>query len=369
LSCAKFVPKFIRDKGATVASIRYLKEQRRWQVRWHITGRDGKVNIGSKLLPKCFTRQDAERERRRYNELAQNVKHGLHSVPESIEHAVQKWFAHNQRHTERTKLLYRRVLVKFTDHLGPGVRFVDRINTRHVHDYLAKMLNQGLTNRTCNSHLTVIKSFCSWVADNYNVANAAKSVKMMTEAPPKVRFLSPAEYEKILKVAAECDWWSRRIKFLTNTGLRASEMCRLRRSDINFDSIGRPVSITVAGKGRKRRVVPVNGTVCKILSEIRDQDPNSHHIFISKSNKKSMDGVPVGRKGLLQMCNKVAELAGVPPFGPHALRHWFATQLLLKGVPIGYVSRLLGHSSIRLTESTYIHWLPGDLAGATDCLD
>jgi len=51
------------------------------------------------------------------------------------------------------------------------------------------------------------------------------------------------------------------------------------------------------------------------------------------------------------------------------MRHWFATQLLIKGVPIAKVSKMLGHASIRTTERSYAHILRSDLANATDVLD
>jgi integrase len=56
-------------------------------------------------------------------------------------------------------------------------------------------------------------------------------------------------------------------------------------------------------------------------------------------------------------------------FGAHAVRHYFATQLIRKGVNIYKVSKILGHSSVQITESTYVHLMPVDLLGITDVLD
>lgn len=56
-------------------------------------------------------------------------------------------------------------------------------------------------------------------------------------------------------------------------------------------------------------------------------------------------------------------------FGSHAIRHFFATQLIRKGVSIYKVSKILGHSSVKITESCYIHLVPVDLLGITDVLD
>jgi integrase/recombinase XerD len=56
-------------------------------------------------------------------------------------------------------------------------------------------------------------------------------------------------------------------------------------------------------------------------------------------------------------------------FGSHAIRHYFATELIRKGVNIYKVSKILGHASIKITESIYVHLLPIDLLGITDVLD
>ena len=56
-------------------------------------------------------------------------------------------------------------------------------------------------------------------------------------------------------------------------------------------------------------------------------------------------------------------------FGSHAIRHFFATELIRKGVSIYKVSRILGHAFVKTTESIYVHLMPIDLLGITDVLD
>ena len=54
---------------------------------------------------------------------------------------------------------------------------------------------------------------------------------------------------------------------------------------------------------------------------------------------------------------------------PHQARHSFATLLLQQGDSLDYVKTQLGHSSIRVTADTYVHWLPGSNRAAVDRLD
>jgi hypothetical protein len=61
--------------------------------------------------------------------------------------------------------------------------------------------------------------------------------------------------------------------------------------------------------------------------------------------------------------------AGLRYRTPHQARHTFATLLLQQGESLDYVKVQLGHSSIRVTADTYVHWLPGSNRGAVDRLD
>jgi len=55
----------------------------------------------------------------------------------------------------------------------------------------------------------------------------------------------------------------------------------------------------------------------------------------------------------------VFKAAGVMRAYPHLFRHTCATNLLQDGVPLQVVSTLLGHSSVKMTEKRYSHWIKG----------
>jgi len=56
--------------------------------------------------------------------------------------------------------------------------------------------------------------------------------------------------------------------------------------------------------------------------------------------------------------SRILTKIGAPGATTHTLRHTFASQLLNAGAPVWTVSRLLGHSSITVTENTYAHLIP-----------
>ena len=66
-------------------------------------------------------------------------------------------------------------------------------------------------------------------------------------------------------------------------------------------------------------------------------------------------GEPLDPNNFYRSVKRVCRKAGLPERGPHVLRHTFATLLLEDGIPIHVVSRILGHTNIRITVDIYGH--------------
>ena len=349
-----------------MASVKFIGKLKQWQIRWHITDPvTKKIESGSKLLPKRCTRLDADRFAEQIEEHTRQVKAGQAKLSDSVLQAIDIWLKNNLRHTERTQGLYKRIINKFQQGLPSGVRRITQLSASDIQNYINGLLSAGLKNRTCNAHLTAIKSFCRFCEQHYQIINVSRAVVMLKEDPPDARFLTESEYEKILATGSPA--FRDRVSFAANTGLRVTELCNLRWADING------ASITFTGKGRVRRIVPLNTACLEILERLKEkQKPktNDEPVFRSQSlhgeDKRKI--IPMTRSGFGMQCRSVAKKAGIECFGPHSLRHRFATELLIRGTPIAMVSRLLGHKSVRTTESVYIHVLPEHLRGLTDCL-
>lgn len=317
----------------------YLKKKNRWWVRWHAKNRKtGYVLAGSKVF---IEKHQAVKFYADIVAQERQVRSGEVSASEAVETVHQNFLQHCKRHTVRTQQHYRMVMKRFIESLPKTAGRIQQIEAAHIQEYLYQLRDDGSINRTLNAHLTAIKSFCKFYSGRYRLNNPAAEVKMMVEEPPNTRFLQPGEFEKIMEAATPLA--KDRLLFLAHTGLRATEFYELKPHSVSSDTS----ILTVEGKGRKRRHVPLNQTAREILPRIEPATPNA----------------------LLLMCYRIASKAKIPQFGPHAFRHLFATQLLLKGVPIALVSKMLGHASIRTTEQTYAHILRGDLANATDVLD
>lgn len=271
-----------------------------------------------------------------------------------ISDAMDEWLVYCRRHSERTQEQYRYTIHLFVASLPEEVKLITQIHSRHIENYISGLLDRGLLNSTANAGLHTLKSFHRWLSRHYNIPNPTAKVEPLKPQPPKQRFLLFDEYQKILAVPKtepltkrNCDI----VRFLYHTGLRASEFVNVKCPDISPDL----KKLTIIGKGRKRRCVPLNAVCREILEKYQ---PNE--------NRPSF--IPNSRRTLNYICHWLAKRAGIPSFGPHAARHLNATELLRRGVPVANVSRLLGHSSIATTERIYIHWLPEYNNGWTDCL-
>ena len=140
------------------------------------------------------------------------------------------------------------------------------------------------------------------------------------------------------------------IELLFATGMRISELCSLKPSDIDLESS----NILIYGKGAKERIIQLgNQEVLDALvlyQETFAKDiEQCGYFFVNRLKHKLSD------QSVRFMINHYAELAGISQhITPHMFRHSFATLLLEQDVDIRYIQRMLGHSSISTTE-IYTH--------------
>ena len=322
-----------------MASLGYDKSLRRYRVRWRATNRKAvhnRIFSGSKVFPEKTEAVNFYAEIEKQERLWRKGQ-----VPgRTIAQVLKDFFRFAQQFTKLTQGHYKMVLKSFVGSLPEDIVWIQQIKASHVRGYLSRILDNGFKNRTCNAHLTAIKSFCRYLHENYDILNIATRVRMFKEDPPNARFLTKEEYHKLLEIASPLQ--RDRLMFLANTGLRANEFASLKPSCVDEEL----TTLTIVGKGRKQRTIPLNKIAKELWLKIQ----------------------PATRTALYLQFRRLAKKAGIPKFGPHALRHYFATQLLLAGVPIVKVSIVLGHASVTTTQACYAHILPEDLMGITDSL-
>lgn len=143
------------------------------------------------------------------------------------------------------------------------------------------------------------------------------------------------------------------IEVLYSCGLRVSELCSLRMSDLYI----KEQFIRVTGKGDKQRLVPISSRAIAELEEYfkdRNRIPIKpgfeDFVFISERLKK-----PLSRIMVFHFIKQLVLAAGVKKnVSPHTFRHSFATHLLEGGANLRVIQAMLGHESIATTE-IYAH--------------
>lgn len=144
------------------------------------------------------------------------------------------------------------------------------------------------------------------------------------------------------------------IELLYSCGLRVSELCNLKLSNLYLDE----GFIRVLGKGSKERLVPISGKAVKELRtyfydrNLWDISPEfSDYVFITVRRHTTN----IGRIMVFHLIKELAEKAGIQKtVSPHTLRHSFATHLLEGGADLRAIQAMLGHESITTTE-IYTH--------------
>ena len=143
------------------------------------------------------------------------------------------------------------------------------------------------------------------------------------------------------------------IETLYSCGLRVSELCNLKLSDLYL----KEGFIKVEGKGSKQRLVPISRSAIDeielylyVRNQIDIKPGFEDYLFVSILRKKNLSRIMV-----FHIVKELAEKAGITKvISPHTFRHSFATHLLENGANLRVIQTMLGHEEIGTTE-IYTH--------------
>ena len=263
--------------------------------------------------------------------------------------------------SENTREAYGRDLRRYLDYLKQeGVEDVGNVDRVIVLGYLNYLRTdkrfKEMSNRTISRNLSSLRSFYRYLNDNgITSSNPFMSVKIASEKKRLPDYLFEDEIDLLMSCFDLEDDFGYRNRTLFETmygcGLRLSEACNLKISDIDFANS----FLTITGKGSKTRLVPfyqmIDELLRKYISQIRPLYIKEEHdyVFINK------DGKPLSPRGVQYILEKTVKDNGLTMhIHPHTLRHSFATHLLDAGVDIRVVQELLGHSNLTTTQ-IYTH--------------
>lgn len=276
------------------------------------------------------------------------------------------------KHCQQERKLSRETVLSYRDTMKLFIVFC-RDNVKHrlanlgpdilSYDNIIKFLDhlerdRGVGTSTRNQRLSAIKALCRYILfrhpDYAETISRALHVPMKKRAKKRRSFLEAQEVSALLKAISKETWNGRRDHIMFDlairTGLRVSELVSLRPESF---TLGRAPYVTVDGKGRKERSVPLDRSFAKVICQwISNQKAkeNSHVFPSARGDKMSSDAVQHSLRKYAKEAAKIAPSLRKKRVSPHTLRHTTAMQLLNRGVDIQIIALWLGHEQIETTQ-------------------
>lgn len=231
------------------------------------------------------------------------------------------------------------------------------VGTEELARFLTQRKQEGLTAASLRITTVHLKVFFRWLSAKGKL-EMDPAEPLLSPRPDKTlpETLHAGEVGRLLESIDPSSPLGRRdlamLELFYSSGLRLSELCKLRLEMIDFDE----GFLRVTGKGNKTRVVRVGSKAREAMEDyLKNERPQlvtkktSSHLFIS------VRGGPLSPDRVRQIVKERAKMAGIEQnVYPHLLRHSFATHLLEGGADLRVIQELLGHADISTTQ-IYTH--------------
>lgn len=265
--------------------------------------------------------------------------------------------AHERRASPHTLRAYGDDVARFigfqAGHTGGAVtqKTLAKLTPADIRAFITVRRAEGLGAGGVQRALAAVRSFYKFLAKEGVLENAAaRSIRTPRVRRALPRPLSPVDAERAIAEAGahDVEWLGARdaalLTLLYGAGLRISEALGLKRGDVPLGE-----TLTVLGKGRKERSVPVLPVLRAALQDYADRLPftgaPSSPLFLSRR------GRPMSAREAQSLMQSLRGRLGLPEKAtPHALRHSFATHILQGGGDLRSVQELLGHASLSTTQ-------------------
>ena len=233
----------------------------------------------------------------------------------------------------------------------------EEVRRDDIADFLEADPDHRMEPTTIARRLVSIKVFFRYLVEEqivkYDITDIMEGPRKRLQLPG---FLTEQEVDRLIAAFTGNDILTIRnraiIEVLYASGLRASEITRLRLDKIDFNEN----YLRVIGKRDKERVVPfgreASSCMTAYLQEARpklDKSGKALEFFLSRTGKA------LTRERIWMIVTEAARIAGIDKeIYPHMLRHSFATHLLSHGADLRVIQEMLGHADISTTQ-IYTH--------------
>lgn len=214
-----------------------------------------------------------------------------------------------------------------------------------------------IKNATINNYIRNIKVYFNFMEENYLIkVNPMKKTKFLKAQRKKKPFLKDEDFNKLLKCLDTSKYSEYRdyiiIQLIFDTGMRIGETLEI---DVTTDIDFQNRAINLRAESTKSKIARTVFFSLKMAEELKrwikfkDRYIESNFLFPVQLRDKVLD-VNNFEKNYRKYCDRIK----ITEFSPHGLRNNFAKRCLMNGMDIYTLSRILGHSSVKVTEECYL---------------
>lgn len=327
--------------------------------RFQVYGRAGKKQV---YVGTFDSKPEAQRAERKHMVTQDQIASGELppdvDLKRTLKKATDEWLASLKVNGSRSLETYTNVMKYYVwPHLGPvALERITKARIIEFRDELAPKLAASTVNQVL---ATLSSAFTEFVDRGWLLVNPVRGVKRVRGAEHLYNWISSRE--DITKMLSECPRGIREIAaWAVGTGMRISELTALRWADVDIER--RLIAVHRGRQGTtksgKVRHVPILNTLMPLVREMALHRDGAELVFPGEPGKdgkrlqRSLPGVRVPFK-------QAAARAGLAiALRFHDLRHTFASHWVLDGGDIFRLSKILGHSSVVITQKTYAHLAP-----------
>jgi integrase/recombinase XerD len=234
---------------------------------------------------------------------------------------------------------------------APGLpALVDGVSRQDLARYLGDLHARGLAVAYRRRKVAALRSFFGFLqeCDLLPSSPAADLVPPAKEVP-HLRVLTEAECTRLLAAVQHEPRDHTIILVLLQTGLRLSELSRLRLDDVTLE-LERVGAVTVQGMGPTQRNLTLPAEACAAVTAyltVRPADAEGDRLLVTKFHRG------IGRRAIERVVEKYLTAAGIAGASVQSLRHTFAVHQLRRGVTVDVLRPALGHQLLATT-SIYV---------------
>ncbi len=258
---------------------------------------------------------------------------------------LEKFIAHlREKHkSEYTITAYKKDIEQFLGFLAKRqIQAINDVKKEDISDFIENLLKENYTKKSASRKLNSIRTFYRLLKELGAITiNPALDVAHPRFDTSRPRVLSKLEYRALRDFARSDRRTYAIIELFLQTGVRIGELASLKLTNVQNDEL-----VIEAYGNNKERKIQLNKMVKKAIVDYEKMrnGSKSEYIFITKNDH------PLLVRNIRNIVDRCFKEVGIENAKVNDLRNTFIAHQLSAGVPLAYVSRVVGHKRLSSTE-------------------